>query len=54
MFVLFKSNIDFFSGAKFFLKNIYVAAPGVSCGIWDLVPWPGIEPRAICIGSMES
>ena len=21
----------------------------LSCGMWDLVPWPGIEPRAICI-----
>ena len=38
-----------------FLKNIYlfiwqhqvlVAAHGVfSCGTWDLVPWPGIDPR---------
>ena len=18
--------------------------PGLSCGVWDLVPWPGIEP----------
>ena len=33
---------------------------GVACGLlivagmWDLVPRPGIEPRAYCIGSMES
>ena len=26
----------------------------LSCGMWDLVPWPGIEPRAPCIGSVES
>ena len=24
---------------------IYLAAPGLSCGMWDLVPWPGIEPK---------
>lgn len=23
---------------------LYVAAPGLSCGIWDPVPSPGIEP----------
>ena len=34
--------------------GILVAACGiVSCGMWDLVPWPGIEPRAPCIGSMQ-
>ena len=34
-----------------FFKNIYLAALGLSynmwalgCSIWDLVPWPGIEP----------
>ena len=24
---------------------IYLSAPGLSYGLWDLVPWPGIEPR---------
>ena len=43
----------------YFLKNIYLAAPGLSCpkslifvdtcsllswGMWDLIPWPGIQP----------
>ena len=23
---------------------IYLAVPGPSCSIWDLVPWPGIKP----------
>ena len=23
---------------------IYLAAPGLSCSMWDLVPWPGIKP----------
>ena len=27
----------------FFLKNIYLAAPGLSCSMWDLVPRPGME-----------
>ena len=22
-------------------KKIYLAVPGLSCGIWNLVPWPG-------------
>ena len=26
-------------------KKIYLAALGLSCGMWDLVPWWGIEPR---------
>ena len=23
---------------------VYLFVPGLSCGMWDLVPWPGIEP----------
>lgn len=23
----------------------YLTAPGLSCSIWDLVPWPGVKPR---------
>ena len=30
---------------KFFLIFIYLAAPGSSCSMWDLVPLPEIEPR---------
>ena len=26
---------------------IYLAAPGLSCGMWALVPQPGIEPRPL-------
>ena len=29
---------------------IYVAAPGLSCSMWDLVPWPGIETRPLALG----
>ena len=25
----------------------------LSCSMWDLVSWPGIEPQATCTGSME-
>ena len=32
-------------------KNfIYVAAPGLSCGMWDLVLCPGIKPGAPALG----
>ena len=27
-----------------FLLCIYLPVPGLSCGIWDLVPWPGSNP----------
>ena len=23
--------------------------PGLSCGMWDLLPWPGVEPRALAL-----
>ena len=23
---------------------IYLTAPDLTCGMWDIVPWPGIEP----------
>ena len=28
----------------FFLIFIYLAILGLSCGMWDLVPWPDMEP----------
>ena len=38
-----------------FLKNknlfIYSAVLGLSCGMWDLVPQPGIEPRIPALGA---
>ena len=30
---------------------IYLAAPGLSCGMWDLVPWRGIEPGPPALGA---
>ena len=46
---------------KLFFKNIYlciwlcrvlVAACRIfSCSLWDLVPWPGIKPRAPAVGA---
>ena len=29
---------------KKYIYRIYLAAPGLSCGLWHLVPWPGIRP----------
>ena len=40
----------FLWGLGFFF-NIYLAAPGLSCGMWDLVPWPGMKPGSPRIGS---
>ena len=46
VFFFFKKNIYLF---------IYLPAPGLSCCMWDLVPWPGIDrTQAPFIGSVES
>ena len=41
-------------GILFFSPNIYLfvylGALGFSCGMWDLVPWPGIEPGPLALG----
>ena len=37
----------------FFLTFIYLAAPGLSCSLWDPVPQPGLKPDP-CTGSKES
>ena len=29
----------------------YLTAPGLSCGIGDLVPWTGVEPRTPALGA---
>ena len=45
-----------YSSFFFFKKSILfinLAAPGLRCGMQDLVPWPGIEPD-LCIGSVVS
>ena len=43
----FSTLAQFFLRIKifFFLYLIYLAAPGFSCGLWGLVPRPGIKPR---------
>ena len=39
------------------LKNIYLfiysflVVLGLSCSMWDLVPWPGIKPRPPALGT---
>ena len=30
-----------------------MAAPGLSCSMWDLVPWPGIELRPLALGAQS-
>ena len=40
-----------------FLKKIFIfiswAMLGLSCGMWDLVPWPGIEPGPPALGVLS-
>ena len=34
-----------------FLKNIlFIYLTGLSYGMWDLVPWPGVKPRSPALG----
>ena len=35
---------------SFFFQFIYLVALGLSCGMWDLVPWPGIKPGLPALG----
>ena len=30
---------------------VFFAVPGLSCGTWDPVPWPGIEPEPPALGA---
>ena len=32
---------------------IYLAALGLSCSMWDLAPWPGIEPGPPALGAQS-
>ena len=34
----------------FFLIFIYLAVPGLCCGMWDVVPCPGIKLRLPALG----
>ena len=37
-----------------FLKNfIYLAALGLSCSMWGLVPWPGFKPWLSALGAQS-
>ena len=55
--VFFKLSLNisasFTNLQRFFKKYllIYLAAPGLSCSMWDLVPWPGIEPGPPALGA---
>ena len=39
---------------EYLFMFIYLAAQGLICGMWDLVPQPGIKLRAPSIESSES
>ena len=45
-------NVSLYKIKKlFFFLNIYLAVPGLSCSMWDLVSWPRIEPRLPALGA---
>ena len=33
----------------YYYFTVYLAAPGISCSKWDLVPWPTIEPGSLAL-----
>ena len=35
-------------------KKNYLTALGLTCSMWDLVPWSGIDPQTPCFGITES
>ena len=37
----------------FFFNYFYLAALGLSCSMWDLVPWPGNEPGPPALGAQR-
>ena len=39
---------------KFFFSSIYLIAPSLSHSMWDLVPWPGIEPGSHAFTAQNS
>ena len=41
----------FFFFLKYLFLFIYLDAPGLNCGMWDLVPWPGIKPCPLALGA---
>ena len=46
-----KSQIRLSDGTELIYLLIYLAVPGLSCHLWDLVPWPGIEPEPSARGA---
>ena len=37
----------------FFNICIYLAVLSLSCSMWDLVPWPGMEPGPLALGMQD-
>ena len=41
---------DYLDACSLFFFSFNLAGPGLSCGMWNLVPQPGIEPRPPALG----
>ena len=37
----------------FFFNYFYLTMLGLSCSVWDLVPWPGNEPGPPALGAQR-
>ena len=46
-------NLFYNEHSFFFFLAIYLVALGLSCSMWDLVPWPGIKPRPPTLGAQS-
>ena len=46
-----KLSISIYHDFFFFFFSIYLPAPDLSCGMWELVPWSGTEPRSPTLGA---
>ena len=48
---LFFLTFYFVLGCRQLTYNVVIVVPGLSCGMWGLVPWPGIEPGSHALGA---
>ena len=48
---LWQINPSWFHKSLFLKNIIYLVMLGLSCGMWDIVPWPGIKPGPPALGA---
>ena len=46
--------VEFFFLVKAFIVYLFIlTGPGLSCGTWGLLPWPGMEPGPPALGAQS-